>query len=240
MADYSIVDPNSRQPHPYLHEPLLYISGLPPHVSDQDLAAAFVSCAPFRPNVARDNSGGLLSGTIEFKYIEKGAVNPCSHFPAHANRLTAEKALATLQSRPIPNIHPPTLLVLSPYPSTTPPTPLPPPQASPRLVKHLPNGFLDSQLYDLFRPYGALASVRTQAGFGKDTGVVEFWREEDARDAEEALHCMDIDGQNIAVQIYQPRRAGTTMAEFSATAPTFIPTGTVLTYSTQVCGSPPL
>ena len=88
----------------------------------------------------------------------------------------AEKALATLQERPIPNIQPPVLITLSPYPSTTPPTPLPPPNASPRLVKHLPSGFTDSQLYDVFRPFGALASVRTQPGFGSDTGVVEFWR----------------------------------------------------------------
>lgn len=118
--------------------------------------------------------------------------------------------------------------MLSPYPSTTPPTPLPPPSASPRLVKHLPPGFTDSQLYDLFRPFGALASARTQAGFGKETGVVEFWREEDARDAEEALHCMEIDGYNIAVQVYQPRRAGATMSEFSPTAPSFVPTGQMM------------
>jgi polyadenylate-binding protein len=150
-------------------------------------------------------------------------------------RCTAEKALATLQARPIPNLQPPVVLVLSPYPSTTPPTPLPPPSASPRLVKHLPPGYTDSQLYDLFRPYGALASVRTQAGFGKDTGVVEFWREEDARDAEEAMHCADVEGQNIAVQVYQPRRAGATMSEFNAAAPTFVPTGAIMPqYPTQV------
>lgn len=149
----------------------------------------------------------------------------------------AEKALATLQSRPILDVQPPALLVLSPYPSTTPPTPLPPPSASPRLVKHLPSGYADSQLYDLFRPYGALASVRMQAGFGKDTGVVEFWREEDAREAEEAMHCADVEGQNIAVQLYQPRRAGATLSEFNPTAPTFIPTGSVFPYPTQVSRS---
>lgn len=142
--------------------------------------------------------------------------------------LSAEKALATLQSRPVPGTNPPVVLVLSPYPSTTPPTPLPPPQASPRLVKHLPPGFTDSQLYDLFRPYGALASVRTQSPFGKDTGVVEFWREEDAQAAEEALHCADVEGQNIAVQIYQPRRAGAALSEFNVTAPTFVPAGSVM------------
>ncbi|KAI0090136.1 hypothetical protein BDY19DRAFT_887958 [Irpex rosettiformis] len=202
-----------RQPHPYVHEPLLYISGVPPHVTDQDLAAIFLSCAPFRPNITRDRPGELLSGTIEFKYVEK-----------------AEKALATLQSRPIPNVHPPVLLSLSPYPSTTPPTPLPPPSASPRFVKQLPLGFTDSQLYDLFRPYGALASVRTPTSVGEDTGIVEFWREEDARDAEEALHCAEVEGQNISVQLYQPRRPTAVRTEFSPNAPTFVPTGAYPTH----------
>ncbi|OSD01517.1 hypothetical protein PYCCODRAFT_1468678 [Trametes coccinea BRFM310] len=208
------------QPHPYLHEPLLYITGLPPFVRDEDLAAAFQTCAPFRPNIARDGSNKPLSGTIEFKYLEK-----------------AEKALATLQGRPIPNLPQPVLLTLSPYPSTTPPTPLPPPSASPRLVKQLPPGFTDSQLYDLFRPFGALASVRTQAPFGKDTGVVEFWREEDAREAEEAMHCAEVEGQNIVVQIYQPRRAGAAATEFSPNAPSFVPSSAVYPYPAQY--SPP-
>ncbi|OBZ67782.1 Polyadenylate-binding protein, cytoplasmic and nuclear [Grifola frondosa] len=212
--------PAGPQPHPYLHEPVLYISGLPPYVRDEDLALAFQQCAPFRPIIPRDGSNRPLSGTIEFKYLEK-----------------AEKALATLQSRPVPNVQPPVLLVLSPYPATSPPTALPPPQATPRLVKHLPIGYTDSQLYDLFRPFGALASARTQAGFGKDTGVVEFWVEEDARNAEEALHCTEIDGQNIAVQEYQPRRPGAAMGEFSANAPSFVPTGSVFPYPTQY--SPP-
>lgn len=143
-----------------------------------------------------------------------------------------------MQARPLQGLTPAALLVLSPYPSTSPPTPLPPPSAQPRLVKHLPEGYTDSQLYDLFRPYGALASVRTQSPFGRDTGIVEYWREEDAREAEEAMHCADVEGQNIAVQVYQPRRGGAGMSEFNATAPTFVPTGSVLPYPTQVsvCG----
>ncbi|KAI0642693.1 hypothetical protein C8Q79DRAFT_228546 [Trametes meyenii] len=222
MSEYNTPPPEARpQPHPYLHEPLLYISGLPPYVRDEDLAVAFQTCAPFRPNIARDGSNKPLSGTIEFKYLEK-----------------AEKALATLQGRPIPGLPQPVLLTLSPYPSTTPPTPLPPPSASPRLVKQLPPGYTDSQLYDLFRPFGALASVRTQAPFGKDTGVIEFWREDDAREAEEAMHCADIEGQNIVVQIYQPRRApGAAVSEFSPNAPSFVPTGSVFPYPAQY--SPP-
>jgi polyadenylate-binding protein len=64
---------NEPQLHPYLHEPLLYISSLPPYVSDENLAVAFQACAPFRPNIARDGSNRPLIGTIEFRFLEKGA-----------------------------------------------------------------------------------------------------------------------------------------------------------------------
>ncbi|EIW78589.1 hypothetical protein CONPUDRAFT_156564 [Coniophora puteana RWD-64-598 SS2] len=202
------------QLHPYLHGPLLYISNLPPYVTDENLAGAFQACAPFRPNIPRDGSTHPLAGTIEFKFLEK-----------------AEKALATLQSRPIPGLQPPVFLVLSPYPPTNPPTPLPPPSAQPRFVKQLPLGYTDSQLYDLFRPFGALSSARIQSTFGTVNGIVEFWREEDARIAEEAMHCADVEGQNIAVQIYQSRRAaGGHAPEFNAHAPTFVPSGSVFPY----------
>ncbi|KAF8889597.1 hypothetical protein BD779DRAFT_1439034 [Infundibulicybe gibba] len=202
--------------HPYLHEPLLYITNIPAYVSDENLAVAFVTCGPFRPKIPRDGTSNTLSGTIEFKFLEM-----------------AEKALATLQSRPLPGLQPPVPLVLSPYPPTHPPTPLPPPSALPRLVKHLPPGYTDPQLYDLFRPYGALASVRTQTLFGPDTGMVEFWNEQDARQAEDDLHCADIDGQNIAVQVYQPRRTSGNVGEFSPNAPSFVPSGSMFSYSSQ-------
>ncbi|KAJ7666012.1 hypothetical protein DFH06DRAFT_265002 [Mycena polygramma] len=212
------------QPHPILHEPLLYISNIPPYVSDENIALAFVTCGPFRPTIPRDGSNNPLNGTIEFKFLEK-----------------AEKALATLQSRPLPGLVPPVPLVLSPYPPTNPPTPLPPPSALPRLVKHLPSGYTDSQLYDVFRPYGALASARTPTHFGVDTGMVEFWNEDDARQAEEAMHCADIQGQNIAVQVYQPRRtASGGTVPFDTSAPSFVPTGSMYGYQSPASQySPP-
>ena len=147
----------------------------------------------------------------------------------------AETALATLQGSSIPGLSPPVVLVLSPYPPTTPPTPLPPPSAAPRLVKHLPPNYTDHQLFDLFRPFGALASARAQTGFGQDTGLVEFWREEDARRGEEALHCAEIEGQNIAVQLYNRRGSGV-LSEFSPRAPPFVPSGSAYPspYPTQV------
>ena len=60
------------RPHPYLHEPLLYITNIPAFVSDEMLAMAFVSCGPFRPKIQRDGSSDMLSGIIEFKFLEKG------------------------------------------------------------------------------------------------------------------------------------------------------------------------
>jgi len=61
-------------PHPYLHEPVLYITNVPLHIKDEQLAAAFVNCGPFRPKINRDHlmQPGLLSGTIEFKFLQKG------------------------------------------------------------------------------------------------------------------------------------------------------------------------
>lgn len=153
-------------------------------------------------------------------------------------RFTAEKALAVLQARSVPNTNPPASLVLSPFPPSNPPTALPPPNALPRLIKQLPPGFTDSQLYDIFRPFGALASVRAHTQFGADTGVVEFWSEDDARQAEEAMHCAEVEGHNIAVQIYTPRRASGTVADFNAAAPTFVPVSpqfTTFSSPLQVC-----
>jgi polyadenylate-binding protein len=60
------------QPHPYLHEPLLYISSLPQFVTDENLAIAFSTCAPFRPRITRDGTADPLSGMIEFKVQDKG------------------------------------------------------------------------------------------------------------------------------------------------------------------------
>lgn len=62
----------SQKPHPFLREPLLYILNLPAYVSDTALAQAFEACVPFRPHIARDGADGPVSGSIEFKELEKG------------------------------------------------------------------------------------------------------------------------------------------------------------------------
>ncbi|KAH6917881.1 hypothetical protein BKA70DRAFT_1245621 [Coprinopsis sp. MPI-PUGE-AT-0042] len=211
-ADYGFgaQEDHGPQPHPYLHEPLLHITNLPSYVTDEMLALAFMYCGPFRPKIQRNSASPVLSGTIEFRFLER-----------------AEKALATLHGRPVPDLPQNIPLVLSPYPPTNPPTPLPPPSALPRLVKHLPLGYTDSQLYDIFRPYGALASVHAQTQYGPDTGIIEFWNENDARNAEEAMHCAEVEGQNIAVQVFQPprRSSSNTFSEFNPSATSFVPAG---------------
>ncbi len=69
----------------------------------------------------------------------------------------------------------------------------------------------------------------------RPSGLVEFWREEDARRGEEALHCAEIEGQNIAVQLYNRRGSGV-LSEFSPRAPPFVPSGSAYPtpYPTQV------
>ena len=226
------------RPHPCLHDPVLFVTNLPAYVSDETLASVLVGYGPFRPKIIRDGMQATVSGAIEFRYLEKGLFlcifSMCSVVFTRCS--PAEKALSVLQACSIPNTNPPVSLVLSPFPLTNPPTPLPPPSAHPRLVKHLPPGYSESQLYDLFRPFGALASVRTHTQFGADTGIIEFWSEEDARQAEEAMHCADVEGQNIAVQIYTPRRASGSMADFNIAAPAFVPTSPQFgSFSPQVC-----
>ena len=143
----------------------------------------------------------------------------------------AEKAFATLQGRPIPGSYPPAPLQLSPFPFDQPPPPgsIPQPGAATRVVKQLPSGYTDAQLYDLFRPFGALHAVRTGTQFGADSGTVDFWREDEAKRAEEEMHCAEVEDRNIAVQVYNQRRGpgaapgGPVGGEISPTAPPFVP-----------------
>ena len=55
--------------------------------------------------------------------------------------------------------------------------------------------------------------------------MIEFWREDDARKAEDAMYCAQIDGHNIAIQSYQPRRTSGSMSDFGLGAPPFVTSG---------------
>lgn len=140
----------------------------------------------------------------------------------------AEKALATLQGKPLDLHYPNIQVVLSPYPPTQPQA-LPAPTPQPRLIKQLPPGTTDAYLFDLFRPYGPIASISCRSSFGPDIGIVEYWNEEDARAAEAELHCSNIGGNTISVQVYQPRRAGTNIA-----AAPFVPSGYPQSFSSPM------
>lgn len=227
MADLSMPVTHDTEPHPYLHEPILYISGLPSCVTDDEIALIFQPCAKFRLKINREEPHLELYGTIEFQYLDRGHFHSIrsdlhTNQPANSNPLTAEKALACLHSKPFPGLSPPANIVLSPYPPTDPPTPLPPASATPRLVKFLPSYYTDFQLYDLFRPYGALAAVKTRVSFAQEAAMIEFWREDDARKAEDTMYCAQIDGHNIVIQSYQPRRTSGSISDFTLSAPAFV------------------
>lgn len=49
------------------------------------------------------------------------------------------------------------------------------------------------------------------------------------------MHCAEVEGQNIAVQLYTPRRTSGTVTDFNAAAPSFVPASPQYTpYPTQV------
>lgn len=79
------------------------------------------------------------------------------------------------------------------------------PAARPRLVKCLPKGTSRSAIYDLFRPFGAIHRVVLQNDGPAFTGlaVIEFFAEEDAIKATTEMHCAEVQGETITVQVYQ-------------------------------------
>ena len=69
-----MTDLSQMQPHPLIVDPVLYITGIPPTVSDTEIAQAFEACLPVRPTIMRDGMGaeGGGYGRIEFKYLASG------------------------------------------------------------------------------------------------------------------------------------------------------------------------
>lgn len=70
------------QPHPYIQDPVLYVSNLPAYVTDESLASALTGFGPFRPKIIRDGAGSSASGTIEFKFLDKGQSSPHLSVPS--------------------------------------------------------------------------------------------------------------------------------------------------------------
>ncbi|KAJ7694892.1 hypothetical protein B0H17DRAFT_1199042 [Mycena rosella] len=92
----------------------------------------------------------------------------------------AEKALATLHLRPIPNLEPPVILKFC-VTANLKAFEAPDPTVFPRVIPALPAGCNEVTLYDALRPYGPLYSVRFDPIAG---GLVQFWTEDNAQDAE--------------------------------------------------------
>ncbi|KAJ7080599.1 hypothetical protein B0H15DRAFT_856518 [Mycena belliarum] len=163
----------SYPPHPYLNRPSLFITNLPTHVTEMDIKNSFQSA-----------DWHDLRATVSFNRSKnrrrRGALRPQLDF---ADLNSAEKALATLHRRPIPNIDPPVILQFSTTVSLN-PIPAPDPAVSPRIIKSLPPGCTEATLYDAIRPYGPLYSVRIDPTAG---GLVQFWTEDNAQDVEICL-----------------------------------------------------
>ncbi|KAJ6555097.1 hypothetical protein DFH09DRAFT_573602 [Mycena vulgaris] len=157
-------------PHPYLRVSSLFIGHLPSHVSVE--------------NIKQILDDSHLQATVSFNRNKnrrkRGALPPRVDFP---DLNSAEKALAILHRRPIPNSEPPIVLEFTASVNLK-PLEVPDPSASPRLIKVLPAGCTEATLYDSLRRYGPLYSVRLDPIAG---GLVQFWDEKQARDAEICL-----------------------------------------------------
>ncbi|CAO1620122.1 unnamed protein product [Sympodiomycopsis kandeliae] len=184
--------------HPFLTKPLLYVSGVDPQSQDQDLASGpLQQFLPVRLHIDRNvPAGQSASGTVEFQTLDK-----------------AEKALATVRALK--------LTIAEPGSSNEPQG-----RSKPRLIKQLPATTDDQYLYDLFRPFGAIARahcILTNPA-GHHTGFrgmanVEYYDEEDAQRAQNEMHCVEIEGKTISVSIDNVTRRG----DFSAQAAPFVP-----------------
>lgn len=140
-----------------------------------------------------------LSGKVEFESLDP-----------------AEKAYAICNNARV-GAHPGSLQLSIIYKSDASPDPVP--TAQPLIVKHLPQHFTPSELYDLARPFGAVHSVHLLfappppgGSDGAPTftgrGLVTYYEEQHAAEARIGLHSLEVAGQNIAVQVYDPKRGG--------------------------------
>ncbi|KAJ7694897.1 hypothetical protein B0H17DRAFT_1199045 [Mycena rosella] len=155
-------------PHPYLHTSFLFIDHLPSHVSEEKIKQIF--------------QDPQLRATLSFNRSKN-------------RRKRAEKALATLHLRPIPNLEPPVILKFCTTANLK-AFEAPDPAVFPRVIKTLPAGCSEATLYDALRPYGPLYSVRIDPIAG---GLVQFWTEDNAQDAE---ICLVVAQPKMVLQAY--------------------------------------
>ncbi|KAJ7796037.1 hypothetical protein B0H14DRAFT_3552635 [Mycena olivaceomarginata] len=113
----------------------------------------------------------------------------------------AERALAIHHLQPIPFVKPPVILIFSTIPGFYPKSfGAPDAAVSPRLIKTLPASCTESTLYDILRPYGPIYSLKIDAIVG---GLVQFWDEAHAQDAEMHLAAEQAEA-NMILNSYDP------------------------------------
>ncbi|GAA6025348.1 hypothetical protein JCM8202_002789 [Rhodotorula sphaerocarpa] len=185
-------------PHPYLVRPELFLFGLTSEIEDVEIVKVLKDCLRVRLQLERDasNPQAPLSGRIEFETLDK-----------------AEKAYATCNRCRV-GAHPGSL-VLSPSPETASD---PRPSAPILFFKQLPRSFTPSDVFDLARPFGPVYSAAllfapprgdgSAAPFFKGQALVTYYDEQHAEAARNELHSLEVQGQSIAVQVYDPNRGG--------------------------------
>ncbi|KAJ7244421.1 hypothetical protein B0H12DRAFT_808613 [Mycena haematopus] len=168
-------------PHPFLQSRSLFVGPLPSHVLEEHVTRVFQG---FYPPPA-------LSFTRTKKGRNRGALRSRIDF---FDVQSAEKALAIHHLRPIPSLEPSFLLSFATSLDLK-PIGIPDASVSPGLIKTLPAGCTETTLYDLLRPYGPIYSVRIHPIAG---GLVQFWDEAHAQDAEMQL------GPKLILNPYNP------------------------------------
>ncbi|KAJ8294861.1 Pre-mRNA-splicing factor cwf23 [Rhodotorula toruloides] len=183
-------------PHPVLSSPILYLSGLPSSVADEEIVEALKDCLRLRLFLQRDEQNPTvpMSGKIEFETLDK-----------------AERAYATCNNQRLSSGH---ILLLSFSPPSSSSTDLEP-QATPRIIKHLARPFTASHLFSLCRPFGPIHSATlllapSPAGGPpkfKGQALVTFYDEHHAEEMQRGLHFTEVGGQSVAVQVWDAKRA---------------------------------
>ncbi|GAA5990938.1 hypothetical protein JCM10908_000088 [Rhodotorula pacifica] len=181
---------------PVLTKPELYISGLTSAVKDTEIVHVLRDCLKIRLHLKRnpEDATAPLTGKVEFESLDR-----------------AEKAYATCNNARLGGLHPGLLKLSINRDSLLDPIPA----ARPLILKQLPDRFTPSELFDLARPHGAVHSAvllfsspwpGIDPPVFKGQALVTYYNEEDAVQARMGLHLLEVQGQNIAVQVYDPKR----------------------------------
>ncbi|KAG0142530.1 hypothetical protein CROQUDRAFT_50181 [Cronartium quercuum f. sp. fusiforme G11] len=176
----------------FLTKPILHVSGISAAVPDADMITALHECLRARLHINRGGSKWEeTTGIVEFEKLDN-----------------AEKAYATLHNYYFTE-HQCTLKLSH----SSDPTADPKPSAKIRLVKFLPPDITPGRLFSLFRPFGpiyrvALNYIRTQPDIPvfSGTAVIEFYDEGQASLAQIEMHCADVQGHTIAIELYDEKR----------------------------------